>query len=57
MRKFALATALVLAAGLASAAEVGLEYKDYNGVNGGADANAYSLSVAGNVAPGLKSRR
>jgi hypothetical protein len=54
MKKFALATALVLAATLASAAEVGLEYKDYNGVNGGADANAYSLSVAGNVAPGLK---
>jgi len=54
MKKIALATALVLATTLASAAEMGLEYKDYNGVNGGSDANSYTLSVAGNVAPGIK---
>ncbi len=54
MKKIALATTLVLAATLASAAEMGLEYKDYNGVNGGSDANSYTLSVAGNLAPGIK---
>ena len=48
--------AILLAAvtGLASAADVGLEYKNYNGVNGGADAEAYSLFVAGQVANGIK---
>ena len=54
MKKIALATVLVLAASVASAAEMGLEYKDYNGVNGGDNANGYSLTVAGNVAPGIK---
>lgn len=54
MKKIALATTLVLAATLATAAEMGLEYKDFNGVNGGSDANAYTLSVAGNLTPGIK---
>ncbi len=54
MKKIALATVLALAASVAAAAEMGLEYKDYNGVNGDPNAQSYSLSVAGTVAPGVK---
>lgn len=54
MKKSIIAILLASVTSLVSAAEVGLEYKNYNGVAGGDDAKSYSLSVAGKVTDNLK---
>ena len=53
MKKIVLSTILALCTAVASAASVTIEGQDISGVNGGADAKNYGLTVKGTLAPNL----